>query len=536
MSSISTRLPIVYKLDVERPNAGHLGNDLIPGGRDVVYSKYTDDTAYAETRPSLIGYSHGPENEPSVGGARGLFYWETAESLITVYKSTVYEGIYGNTLITLDTGNKEPVYWAEYSSTQLVMTDPAANKVYVIEWNGSTLSAREITTQLQQDLQDEGIAGGVVALDNYIFLMSKAGKIYNCAVGDLETWNALDFQTTERAVDPGIYLAKQQEHVVAISSSSIEIYYDAANPEGSPLKRRDDVSFLTGAIAYNKVHTNGEKLFFIGSSRLGSYAIFFLENLRLTQISYHGLDAWVNDTLLTYKKDFVLSSGTLGEHYLLYVTSVSDGGDHYIPVQTAVYDVPVALWGRFRTQVTEQPGYEESFPVIAITERLGVESVGQTVMLVDGTLAIYSLEYRGVDTFSGLGPYVTIDGTVAGEALYWDPGYTTTIGSDASWNINPRVVTEEWDGGTYTNKFMSRMAVVGRSRPSATDSSGNIIMRYSDDTYESWSDVRTTPAIKEWMYTRLGKCKRRAFMVGYEGTDHIRFENIEVGVGGSKWA
>ena len=542
----STRIPLAVKLDIESPVAGQLGPERIPGGKDVMYSKYSDGTPYAETRPAVVAYEHGP-GEPEVGtasgGARGIFYWETASTLLIAHRDTVYQGQYGATLATIPLG-KEPVYWAEFSGhtstvdAVLVMSNPEGNTLTKFTWNGTSISSSDLTPNLPTELVEEGIVGGVVALDNFLFLMSAAGKIYNSNLGKVDEWDGLNFLTTERAVDPGVYLAKQQEHLVAISSSSIEVFYDAANAVGSPLKRRDDVSFLTGALDHKKVHTNGEKIFFIGSSRLGSFGVYLLERLQLQQVSYQSLDAWIQDTLITYKKEFILTSGTLGEHYFLYMTSVTpDDTNHlYKPINTAVYDLTAQLWVRFKTKITEVEGYDESFPLMAITERLGKDAGGQTLLFVDGTLARYELEAKGTDVFTTFGPYVTLDGTVDGENEYWDAGYVVSFGGDIIWPINPHVVTEEWDGGIYTYKFISRLAVVGRARPNLLDSEGNIVVSYSDDTFTTWSHDRYTPAHNKWMYTRMGKTKRRSFFVGYEGVDHVRFEAIEIGLGGSQWA
>lgn len=535
-SNANTRIPLIGNLDIESPVAGQLGPERMPGGKDVMYSSYSDNSPYAETRPAVVAYNHGPD-DGSTGGARGIFYWETASTLLLCYRDTVYSGQYGDTLATIPLG-KEPVYWAEFSNTILVMTDPENDTITKFEWDGNVITASDLTTTVQADLILEGLAGGVVALDNYLFIMSKAGKIYNSDVGAIDSWSDLNYLTTERAVDPGVFLAKQQEHLVALSSSSIEVFYDAANPEGSPLKRRNDVSFLTGALDHKKVHTNGEKIFFIGASRLGSFGVYLLEKLHLQPVSYQGLDAWVADTLITYKKEFILTSGTLGEHYFLYMTSVTpdDANHKYVPINTAVFDITSKMWVRFKTKVTEVEGYDQSFPLMSITERLGKDAGGQTLLMLDGTLARYELEAAGVDAFSTFGPYVTLDGTPEGENEYWDEGYVVSLSADIYWPINPHFVTEEWDGGTYTNKFISRQSVVGRSRPTIRDAEGSIVVAHSDDTFATWSHDRYTSANKKWMFTRMGKTKRRSFFVGYEGTDHVRLEAIEIGLGASEWA
>mgnify|MGYP001814507949 CR=1 FL=1 len=532
----NTRINIAVNLDPEKAAAGTLGGEFVVGGTNVMYSKYTDGRTYAETRPAIYIASRKPEATAD-GKGRGLFYWESAGKLITVYDDTLREGIYGLTIGTIDAG-RDPVYWAEFSSTQLLMTDPENNKVWLITNTAGALSLTDHSGVVQGDLINEGIAGGIVVLDNYAFIMSKAGKIYNSEVGDINTdWNALNFLTTERAVDPGVFLCKQSEHIVAISSSSLEVFYDAARPVGSPLARRADISYLIGANSYRHCYTNGTKLFFIGATHLGSFSVFKLEGLKITTVSHQSIDGWMNNTMVTYGGDYMVTCATLGEHFLVYVTSVfsAENDTIWAPVNTAVFDDSTQLWSRYQTYVLEGTEYDNSFPVYAISERSSDSTLAQSFMLSDGSICYFSVHGLGRDAEIS-DPYVTEDGTGDGAAEYWDLGYTTIASGDTYWPIDPKIVTEEWDGGIYTNKFMHRLVVVGRERGREQDDNAVLEMQYSDDVYNSWSNLRTLKAKTHWMYTRMGKFKRRSIKIQYRGNDYVRIEAIEVAVGASQYA
>lgn len=541
------RIPIVATLDPEEQGAG---NVIIGAGQsttNLLYSKYQDQRQFAVTRPPLKGYAESPW--PDVGGRvaaspRGVYFWEAANSLIAVDFAQVYKGAYGAEIGRI-TGGKDPVFFAEMSDTKLVLTDPENNEVWELTNSSGALTIAEITGTVQVSLISEGIAGGVVSLDGYCFIMSKQGKIYNSNVDDLTTWGALDFVTTLRVVDAGVYLTKQQENVVAFGTSSIEFFYNAAAPTGSPLKRRDDVVYNVGCSGYKTIHNNGNRIFFVGSTSLGSLGMYKLHDLQLQYVSYDTLDSWINDTLLTDGFDLLVCGGNVGEHYIVYVTSVASDINYLLPIWkpifTAVYDDANQLWGRFTTGLYEDQINPEDvnvvFPVISVAERYGTNIQGQTLQLLDGKLAVFGTTDESVDSMSG-GPYVTEDGDEesAQEYVLLQSGYMTTGVGEKAANIKLQIITSQWDADTYTNKFMHRFAVVGRTRPLRKDADTPITISWTDDDYNTYKGGRPLSVLMDRKLTRLGKFKRRAFKLDYEGTNRLRIEALEVDVGTSGYA
>ena len=529
------RISVGVNLDPENPTAGDLGGLYVPGTTNFLYSKYTDGRTYAETRPAISIVTRKPE-EQSDGKGRGIFYWESADKLLVVYNDTIYEGLYGPLPHLIDAG-RDPVYFAEWDFNTLIMTDPENNKVWKITHSSGLITVTDHTPNVNPDLITEGLAGGVVVLDNYCFLMSKAGKIYNSDVGDIDTWNALNFLTTERAVDAGVYICKQNEHIIAVSSSSTEVFYDAANPVGSPLKRRADIAYQIGASNYKLCATNGTKLYFIGATSLGSFSVFKVENLKLQQVAHQSIDAWINNNLVSYQRDFMVTCATLGEHFIVYLTSISsiENDTVWEPINTAVFDDSTSMWGRFETGVVAGTELDDSFPIFAITERTGTVAFGQSFIFADGSIGIFSLENTGVDLVV-TDPYITEDGLPDSPQEYWDAGYIIRETGEERYPINPSLVTEEWDGGLINNKFMSKLSVVGRIRDRTVDTNSTLCVQYSDDVLRTWSSKRTIDATTHWRWTRLGYFQRRSIFICYEGDDRVRIEAIEVDVEASEYA
>ena len=65
--------------------------------------------------------------------------------------------------------------------------------------------------------------------------MTPNGDIYQSALEDASSWNALDFIGSQIEPDSGVYLAKFQNYIAAFKGWSTEFFYDAANATGSIL-------------------------------------------------------------------------------------------------------------------------------------------------------------------------------------------------------------------------------------------------------------------------------------------------------------
>ena len=63
---------------------------------------------------------------------------------------------------------------------------------------------------------------GIVYLDSYFFVMDTNAVIYNSALNDPTTWDALDIITAEKEPGAGVALAKSQSYVIALKEWSTE--------------------------------------------------------------------------------------------------------------------------------------------------------------------------------------------------------------------------------------------------------------------------------------------------------------------------
>jgi len=96
--------------------------------------------------------------------------------------------------------------------------------------------------------ENETLTRGIVELDNYIFVMTVYGDLYNSNVGDPLVWTSTDFLNVNTSQDKKVFLARHQDHIVALGTSFITFYYDAGNPSGSPLALRKDLTIPIGVL------------------------------------------------------------------------------------------------------------------------------------------------------------------------------------------------------------------------------------------------------------------------------------------------
>lgn len=163
----------------------------------------------------------------------------------------------------------------------------------------------------------EELVSGIVELDNYIFIMTTEGRVYNCNVGDPLTWTSTDFLTASSAQDEKVYIARHHDHIVTLGTSSINFYYDAGNPSGTPLALRKDLTVPMGVLtektgspiggaldfAYTySVAQDNEHIAFIGKKHSDTirassiqnhaqpYGVFIIENFKIRKISTPSVD------------------------------------------------------------------------------------------------------------------------------------------------------------------------------------------------------------------------------------------------------
>jgi hypothetical protein len=524
-----TRLAIATGIDPELSGSGIITKGSI--AKNIVYNKYVDGKIYATQRPAInINGIASVTDAPPLG--RGITYWDSASVYVFVNNDTVYIGGYGGASADKISPGRDPVQLLELQD-YLVILDYENNEGWYLEASTPTTVTAISDSDFPANLPNVSITGGGAVLDGYLFVMDTKGTIYNSDLNDPTSWDATNFIASQREEDAGVFLTKHHDHLVAIGTKSIEFFYDAGNAVGSPIQPRQDISYVTGAVDSKSVFNTGDIVYFVGSEKTGTTAVYKIEQFSLGKISFDSIDTYLSNTRARSQFDFGVAGATVGDHHLVFISALApsevtvdeDVIDSWDPQYTLVFDSLTQSYVEFETDISTIQG----FSVVATTERSAVSERESIVMFYNGDYGVFDLTFNKLDGASSDPDYVEADYIVN------QNDYVQNLGQDTTANIESIILLPETDFGSVTNKFMYRLSVVGTTTANAEDATP-IMVSWSDDHYRTFSEARELDTGLNRSLTRGGSFRRRAHMLTYNGTDVIRIEGIEVDLRASKYA
>jgi hypothetical protein len=283
------------------------------------------------------------------------------------------------------------------------------------------------------------IVPGLAYLDQTIYFMDNSGTIWGSNFNDPTTWNALNFVIANSIPGAPITLTQQLNYVLALKANSMEVFYDAANAEGSPLSPVAGALSNYGAIA-GTAQTIDDVVLYVTSNRTVSPQVVRVDNLQISIISYPAIERLLDPYQLFYSWTF-----KHGGHRFYAITqpyTLTDRGASQ--TFTLVYDIDQKLW----YQWTDVNG--NFWPVISMAYTS--ENVHVLQGYSDGS--VYS--------FDGCYTYDTDNGVAAPVEIY----------------------TPSADFGTRRRKTLHRMYFNADQVPA------QLSISRSDDDYQTWSVPR----------------------------------------------
>ncbi len=134
------------------------------------------------------------------------------------------------------------------------------------------------------------VAGGFGELDGYIFIMDVHGKIYNSDLNSISAWTSGNYINTSMFSDFAISVARNRNQIVALGANSVEHFYNAGNPSGSPLSSSTSLGIQQPAysgVGGLTIATIGGRLYWFGADK----NIYTLEGFSPKKISSQGITA-----------------------------------------------------------------------------------------------------------------------------------------------------------------------------------------------------------------------------------------------------
>lgn len=437
---------------------------------------------------------------------------------------------------------------AEYNGTFVINVTSTTTFTYTVTGTPATPATGTITVK-----GGRTTVPGIVYLDGYFFVMDQNAVIYNCALGDPTSWNALDFLTANIEPGSGVAIAKVQNYIIAMKSWSTEFFYDAGNATGSPLSPVMNAFTLIGCASGDSVANIDGTVAWVSKTRQKGRAVHIMAGLEQQKVSTPDIDRILNADEMTN----VYSYGVKISGHTFYVLGLKDSGI------TLVYDFTSQSWAQW-TSLTAQTSKSctiiSADGVATVTCTAHGYSDGDPVTIAGAAQTAYNgtqqIRYVDANTFKFAvtgGPSSPATGTIT--ATGYDETYfkytkyvycagrdlvlhettgelceiTESVYQDSGKPINFIARTGKIDGDSIERKTNSQLKVIGNKI-------GSIAMvRWSDDDYTTNSAYRPIDLSSEQArLSRLGSFRRRSYELRHVGNTPVQVSALELEISQEK--
>lgn len=333
----------------------------------------------------------------------------------------------------------------------------------------------------------------IAYLDGYAVGVS-GSNIINSNLNDPTTWTPANFLAADSYADTILKIARVGPYIVAFGSESIQYFYDAANPTGTPFAANVGA---TKHIGYLGGLTNiGDDVYFVGTTSSSNPTLYKMTGLKVEAI-----------TTLPFSR-FWVGQGTTYQIGVAPEGAILDlNGHNCYYVRTSSTPFPVGI-------VPPNPLIGASYYFDLETQMWSKIGYQQQEFYLVKTAATFSAN-TGVARMT----YVNVLGN---NALH---RFSPTIYQDDGANFQVRFRTKSHDFGTHRVKFGARLLIAGDQ--TATSSLANI--SWSDDDYKTFSTPR--PIDMQYAYQQLyalGSFRKRSFTMTYSDNFPMRWQTIEL--------
>ena len=468
-----------------------------------------NDIPYITQRPSIDVFEDASTHVSDNRG-RAIYYWALATSLYIFNNDTIYKGSQSTSLSTAPTAGTKKAKFLELG-TNLILINPESDEAFTITTGGTVT---EITDTDFPPKQTPAIplAWGGAILDKYLFVLGTNGTIYSSTLSTPATWGALDFKEAEREPDGGVAIGKHYDNIVVYGTATIEFFYDAANSSGSPINRRQDVSYNVGMNNGESLWEEGDRSFFIGRNFSGALGVYTLENFQIRKLSTTTIDSFLTQAIA---KDNYLAvgSGMSAQGHIYYTLTLYHVSTDIVPDITLVYDDTAGLWCEWETTVNSLT----KFPVVDWTKRLGASTRYGEGILANGDLVTINDNLTPADTLLSAG-WV--------ETAWVETGWVSRTPGSAGTAVAVKSRLGQSDLGSTLHKYPLSYKVVADLTPN----SQTLTLKWANENNTSFNTGKTFDTSKYQKATRNGRFRRRNHEIQYSGSDVLRLEAIEADI------
>lgn len=389
---------------------------------------------------------------------------------------------------------------------------------------------------------------GLVQLDGTVYVMDVKGNIYGSNLGDFKTWNPLNVIQANADTDCGVAICRHLNYLVAFKSRSVEFFYDAGNPTGSPLSRAASAYNEIGCAAAGSVVATENQVFFMSKTLERGRAISVITGTSIETISNPYINKILNnDSLATVYSFSMKVAGHTAYVLTLKASNI-----------TIAYIASMQQWVQLTSSVAKAP-----LTASSLTQANGIATAvfaaphnfadGDPVTFAGATPAGYNgrSPVTYVDQYTvtypvdpGLAATATGTITATGYTLSYFTyvSYTACSGKDLLQHESNGKVYEMLPS-VYQDDGLPIDCQIITPNLSAEDSSdlkrvafaevigdkvaSTIYLRYTDSDYSNWSPYRPiNMAYDRSRLVRLGATRRRAYQLRHTDNAPMRLNSL----------
>ena len=372
--------------------------------------------------------------------------------------------------------------------------------------------------------------GAPVVIDGYVFTLAEntalsLHEIHNCVLETPLTYNALDYISAEMRPDAGVTLARHHNQLVCFKEYSIEFFYDAKNPTGSPLSRITQQTQAIGCASAASVVNIGNTIAFLSRTQNGGLGVHVIIGGQTQKVSTLFIDK------ILASVESIVFSGLVDAFYLSY-----EGHDFYVLSFEGVQGTNQGIFGIgvFGIAVFGLGTGLSTFKRTLVCDMSAQPPEWAEWSTLDAVTSQQSSFFGG---YAVSGPHVSnmqdytnslIMSRATGDIYEMSPapvGSTSPANySDGGTVITVNIITENIKLGI--NKSISKLEVIG-DRQTITS---NLSISYSDDDYQTFSAPRTVSLQGRAFLNRLGMTRSgyRAFKYTYTAEAPLRLESFVI--------
>lgn len=433
------------------------------------------------------------------GPILGIYYWETSSNnnplLVVVYQSntnistvigydaTTFVSAFGPTAAPGPLTYDGQISFQEFLYQAGTVDLFFSNGQTMTKISGATLTVTTAVAAIPNDL---------VYLDGY--MVSHDGKnIVNSNLNDPVTWSASNFLAADSYSDKIVKVARVGPYIVAFGTESLQYFYDAANPTGTPFAANTGATKHIGYLG--GLAQTGDDVWFVGQSSGSSPTLYHMTGLKVEAVTTLPFSRMWMGQATKYNVNQAPPGAilNLNGHTLYYVRTPSlPGGfpSSGIPPigQSYVYDIDSGQWIKL--------GYQAAEYYLIKTASTFASIVGQ--------------------------PRMTYASVLSDSVLH---RFNPNVYQDDGVNFEVKFRTRPQDFGTFRTKFGARLLLTGDQTPTTSYA----LVSWSDDDYKTTSTPRQVDLSKTYQQLyALGSFRTRAWSVSYSDNFPMRFKNLEL--------